>query len=67
MNLYKLTGIILLTVVVLLVIWDVFAFIEGEDSTISVVITDFAFHSIPFNVLVGILIGHWFWPAEGSK
>lgn len=66
------TGIFILFGLISIVIWDFAAyFFGGEGATISVVITDFA-QSYPYIVLVvpyilGMLSGHFFIPAKGSK
>lgn len=63
----KITGYIILGVTVLLVIFDVYAFMSAENSTLSVVITDWSrvYPSVAF--VAGLLCGHWFFPAKGSE
>jgi uncharacterized membrane protein YhdT len=50
-----------------LIIYDVFAFLGPENSTLSVVITDWSYYTpwVPF--AFGVLMGHWFFPARGSN
>jgi len=54
-------------VTALLLIWDVLAYVFGENATISVVVTDWSYYTpwVPF--AFGVLMGHWFFPARGSK
>lgn len=63
----KITIIIMSICLFVLVLWDIYAYIYGENSTISVVLTDWSreFPAIAF--LFGVLMGHWFFPAKGSE
>lgn len=63
----KITGYVILGVTALLVIFDVYAFMSAENSTLSVVITDWSrvYPSVAF--VAGLLCGHWFFPAKGSE
>ena len=65
-NARLITGLLLVATFLVWMFWDIIAFSTEENSTISVVITDFAYYSPPFCVVVGVLIGHWFFPAKGS-
>lgn len=51
--------------------WDIFAFNAEENSTFSVIITDWYYANQWIGILIstfmGILIGHWFMPSLGSK
>jgi hypothetical protein len=60
------TKILLALSVIILIAWDVVAYIFGENATISVVITDFSFYTpwIPF--AFGVLMGHLFFPPKRS-
>jgi len=49
------------------VAWDIYAYMHGTNSTISVVITDWAYYHPMAPFILGILMGHWLWPAKGSK
>ena len=61
------TWIIIITVLVWL-IWDIVAFTsEGEFSTISEVLTEWAYYSPPSVLAIGILVGHWYWPVYIEK
>lgn len=44
----------------IILIWDLVAYLVGENATISVIITDSSYYTpwIPF--AVGFLMGHWF-------
>lgn len=61
------TKYIVIIFVVVLAIYDVYAFMSAENSTISVVITDWSriYPSIAF--VAGLICGHWFFPAKGSE
>lgn len=52
---------------IILVAWDIYAFLATENATISVLITDWSFYTpwVPF--AFGVLMGHWFFPARGSN
>lgn len=56
------TAIILGAVTVLLVIWNVYVAIASPADTISQVIFGWAgvYPVLPF--VIGVLMGHWFWP-----
>ena len=58
---------IIVLVTIALVLWDVYAYLNEENSTFSVIMTDWAYYSpwVPF--VWGFLMGHWFAPAKGSK
>ena len=59
------SGLVVIATFVIWVIWDIYAlFTGGSRATLSVVITDFAFYSPAFTVIIGILIGHWFVPPR---
>lgn len=57
--------IVLMTIA--LVVWDVYAYLNEENSTFSVIITDWSYYSPMFPFVAGVLMGHWFWPARGSN
>ncbi len=67
----KMSVFILISSVVFLVLWDLYAFNAEENSTFSVILTDLYYnhpiYAIVICVLVGALLGHWFAPAKGSK
>lgn len=67
----KLTGFFILFGLVAIIILEVVAFFWFDNATISVIATDIAKKSPIFSHTVtavfGILIGHWFIPAEGSE
>ena len=59
----KITRIVILVGVVLWIGWDLYAVIAGNDATISIQLTSWA-HKLPILPFgVGVVIGHWFWPA----
>jgi len=47
--------------------WDIYAWVNDTNATISVYITDFSMYSPMLPFVFGVLIGHWLWPAKGSK
>ena len=51
----------------IILIWDLVAYIVGKNATISVIITDSSYYTpwIPF--AVGFLCGHLFAPAKRSN
>jgi hypothetical protein len=54
---------ILISVVVGLVAWDIYAYVAtGPSATISRVALDFAGRHPVFILAVGVLLGHLFWP-----
>lgn len=59
--------VIMITVTIALVLWDVFAYLNEENATFSVIITDWSWYTpwVPF--VFGVLMGHWVFPAKGSK
>lgn len=59
--------VIIICVTVFCIGWDLFAYFKEDNATFSVIFTDWAFYTpwIPF--VWGALMGHWFWPAAGSK
>lgn len=61
------TGYVILGATAILIIFDIYAFMSAENSTISVVITDWSrvYPSVAF--VAGLLCGHWFFPAKGSE
>ena len=64
---YKvLTKYIVIAVTVILIGYDIAAYLFGKNATISVFITDLSYYTpiVPF--IAGVLCGHWFWPARGS-
>lgn len=62
----RITGFLLLTTALIWSIYDLYAWLYGVDATISIMITDFSYRSIPFTFGIGFLAGHWFFPARGS-
>jgi len=66
MGMRKITIWSLGIVTLVLLIWDVLAYFFGENATISVVVTDWAYYTPWFPLAVGVLIGHWFFPAKRS-
>jgi hypothetical protein len=61
------TGWLILATVAIWIAWDVYAYVNGTNSTISVVITDWSREIPAIGVIVGIVIGHWFFGARGSE
>lgn len=65
---YKVTATtwIMITTAVVWFAWDVYAYITGQ-STFSSEITKFSFYSPLAPLVIGILCGHFFWPAVINK
>ena len=63
------TVYIMIVSVLIWIIWDIVLFIQRKEdprvSTISMIITKFAWYSPVLPLIAGILMGHWFWPGEG--
>lgn len=63
----KYTAILMVITVIIWGIWDVYAYVSADNSSISVVLTDWS-RAIPSIAFVcGFLCGHWFVPARGSS
>lgn len=64
-------GVIVFLLIPALIIYDVYAFYTEENSTFSVVITDWYYENPGLSgavlLVIGFLLGHWFAPARGSK
>lgn len=58
---------IIFTLILLIALWDVFTFFKEDNATFSVIITDWSWYSPWMPFLFGVLMGHWFWPAKGTK
>jgi hypothetical protein len=67
MKLRQISIWIMAALLVIIAVWDIYAFLNEENSTFSVIITDWSFYSpwVPF--LFGVLMGHWFFPAKRSE
>jgi len=61
------TRIILLFVVIALVIFDIYAAIKGVNNTISAVTLNIAMRHPVLPLIVGIIVGHLFWPQIKDK
>lgn len=67
MNFRPITRWIMLSVIAALIVWDVLAYlIGGNNSTISVIITDWSYYSPWIPYLFGLMCGHFFFPAKRS-
>lgn len=69
MALRKVTGYVIGLIVLAILGYDVYAYLEGgQDATISsVIITDWALNYPAFTFLVGFVMGHLFWPLSKKK
>ena len=63
----KITSTIIIACAVIIVLWDIVAYFSEENSTVSVVITDWSRIHPTIALFAGILMGHWFIPAKGSS
>lgn len=63
----KTTIWILGAVIVIMILWDVIAYLSTENATFSVVITDWSYYTPWMPFALGFLMGHWFAPAKGSN
>ena len=58
------SGLLVLVTFAIWIIWDIYAvLVGGSRATLSVVITDFAYYSPAWPLIIGGLCGHWFFPA----
>jgi hypothetical protein len=57
----------ILGITLFIVVSDVLAYLYGENATYSVIMTDWAAKHPTLVLAFGVLMGHWFWPAKGSK
>jgi len=65
MTLRQITIYILIAAIVLLIGWDIFAYIKGGgEATISSVILDTSKEFPPLPFAFGVLCGHLFWPQK---
>ena len=63
----QISGLLILVTSIVWIIWDLYVYIfREENSTISVVITDFSYYSPACPFIIGGLMGHWFFPAKRS-
>jgi len=60
----KVTGVILITITAILIVWDIIAGATNTHSTISETITTISgqYPIIPF--AFGVLMGHFFWQVD---
>jgi hypothetical protein len=63
----RITGIILITITAILIVWDIITGAMNNHSTISELITTLStrYPIIPFGF--GILMGHFFWQVDYKK
>lgn len=66
MKIRLMTGFLILATVVVWIGWDVYAWLAADDATISVVVTDWSRIAPGIAFLVGVLCGHFFFPAKGT-
>ncbi len=53
---------------VIVIVWDIYAYIYGNGvSTFSVIMTDWAFYTPILPFAWGFVMGHWFAAPAGSK
>jgi len=62
----KYTILLILITIVAWGVWDVYAYMSADNSSISVVITDWSRIVPSISFVIGCLCGHWFFPARGS-
>lgn len=63
----KITSLGIILIVLIAIAWDIYAYNTEDNSSISVVITDWAKQHPAIVLIAGILMGHWFIPARGSE
>lgn len=64
----KITGLILVAVVALLIVYDVVAIAKGgTEASISSVIISFSYKMPMFSFIFGFICGHLFWRMRTNK
>jgi len=63
----KATKWIIFAMFIVLIIWDVIAYLVTDNATISVTLTDWGYSSPWMPFVFGVLMGHFWFPARGSK
>lgn len=63
----KVMTFFIVSIFLFIIITDIIAYLYGENSTYSVIITDWASRHPSLVLGFGVLAGHWFFPARGSK
>ena len=62
-----LSSLIMIVTAIVWIVWDLILFNKRKTdprvSTLSMIITRFAWYSPALPLIAGILMGHWFWPA----
>lgn len=59
------TGILLFVAALVLLGWDLFAYLTGKDRTISEIVSKAGWYSPMVPFIVGLVVGHLFWPLAG--
>jgi hypothetical protein len=67
MNWVKFTKIVIGSAILILGIYDIFAYMMADNASISVAITDSSRYSPWMPFAFGVLMGHWFFPAKGTS
>jgi hypothetical protein len=63
----KITSTLIIACAAIIIGWDIYAYFNSDNSTVSVVITDWSRFHPTIALFAGILMGHWFIPAKGSS
>ena len=58
---FTVTSVILLSVALSLIVYDVIAYKSKKLKTVSVVVRGWAWYNPMIPFIAGMLIGHWFW------
>ena len=68
MSMIKVTGLVIVTAILFLGLYDVYAFMEGgTTATISHVIMSWSYDHPAFTFFMGFLMGHFFWRIRVPK
>jgi len=66
-NMMDATTYIMITTALTWLVWDIVLCVKRQKdprvSTISMILTSFSWYSPALQLVAGILMGHWFWPA----
>ncbi len=63
----KINKIVIIALFVALGLWDIVTYLKEDNATFSVIITDWSWYSPWMPFVFGVLMGHWFFPAKGTK
>ena len=64
-RLKKVTAIFIVLTIVIIAVYDVWVYIQaGGDATISRIVYNFSKDWPIVNIIIGVLLGHFYWPQK---